>query len=89
MSLFAGALALYKMEIRMLLRDTRAVILSVVLPLIFMPAVLGASSRIKQSSERQVTERAHTYAVADGPLRQRAKDLVEGAAIPRSNQFSR
>jgi sodium transport system permease protein len=81
MSLFAGALALYKMEIRMLLRDTRAVILSVVLPLIFMPAVLGASSRIKQSSERQVTERAHTYAVADGPLRQRAKDLVEGAAI--------
>lgn len=80
MSLFAGALALYRMEIRMLLRDTRAVILSVVLPLIFMPAVLAASSRIKESSEQSATARAHTYAIADSPLREQARELLEGAA---------
>ena len=86
MSLFAGALALYKMEIRMLLRDTRAMILSVVIPLIFMPAVLAASSRIKQSSERQVTGRAHTYAVAGGPLRDRAREILEEAALAHRNR---
>jgi sodium transport system permease protein len=80
MSLFSGALALYKMEIRTLLRDTRAVILSVVLPLVFMPVVLAASSRVKESSERHATERAHTFAVARGPLSEQAREILEGAA---------
>ncbi|MCK6590612.1 MAG: ABC transporter permease subunit, partial [Polyangiaceae bacterium] len=86
MSLFAGALALYRMELRMLLRDTRAVILSVVVPLIFMPIVLGASSRIKETSEKQAAEKTHTYAVASGPLREQAKELLAQAAAARRDR---
>jgi sodium transport system permease protein len=44
-----------------------------------MPLVLAASSRIKRSNAELAERRATTYAIVEGPLQDRARDLVEAA----------
>jgi sodium transport system permease protein len=75
----SGALTLYRMEIRALLRDSRTIFVSIVLPLLIMPLVLAASSRIKRSNAELAERRVTTYAIIAGPLHDRARELVEAA----------
>lgn len=70
---------LYRMEFRALLRDRRTIILSVLLPLLFMPLVLFTSSRVRQSSVEKAERRTHSYALAYGSQKSRAEPLIAGA----------
>lgn len=75
----SAVITLYRMELRALLRDRRTIILSVVLPLLFMPLILFMSSRVKQSSAQKAESRSHSYAIAYGSLRGRAEPLLSQA----------
>ena len=61
--------ALYRTELRMMLRDRRTIIMSIVLPAVVMPLMLTASRRMEERRERRHEETNFTYAVVwPGPV---------------------
>ena len=76
---FTAIATLYRMELRALLRDRRTILLSVVLPLLFMPLILLLSSRVKQSSVESAERKSHSYAVFYGAQREKAEPLLKAA----------
>ncbi|MFV2006848.1 MAG: ABC transporter permease subunit [Longimicrobiales bacterium] len=55
--------AIYGLEIRSLLRDGRTVFVSIVLPVILMPLLLLASTRVEQARQQRENTRHYKYAV--------------------------
>ncbi|MGD2067277.1 MAG: ABC transporter permease subunit [Gemmatimonadota bacterium] len=51
-------------ELKMLLRDTRTVLITVVAPLVLFPAFLYISRSVERSEERRLEETTYRYAVA-------------------------
>ncbi len=76
---FTAIATLYRMELRALLRDRRTIVLSVVLPLLFMPLILFLSSRVKQSSVESAERKSHSFAVIYGAQREKAEPLLKTA----------
>lgn len=73
---------LCRTELRTVLRDRRAVLMSIVLPLIVMPVVLVSSQWAEQRRARQLTEGSVRFAVA-GQHRDVLRDLVaEAGGLP-------
>jgi ABC-type Na+ efflux pump permease subunit/membrane protease YdiL (CAAX protease family) len=70
--------ALYATELRMLLRDRRTVMLSIVLPLVVMPIMLFASRWVEERRKTTIESREATYAV-EGPRAAEARELVARA----------
>ncbi|GMR12868.1 MAG: ABC transporter permease subunit [Gemmatimonadota bacterium] len=58
-----GVRAIYGLEIRSLLRDRRTVFVSIVLPVVLMPLLLLASSRVERSRQQREESRHYKYAV--------------------------
>jgi sodium transport system permease protein len=67
---------LFVHEMRMLLRDRRTVMLSVLLPLVVMPLMLFAGRMINQRREKRLEETTYRYAVT-GTHSQQARSLIE------------
>ncbi len=57
---------LYRFELKMLLRDKRTVLLSIVLPVLVMPLLLFSSSLLERSREKRQEEKTYHYAVTGG-----------------------
>ncbi len=72
---------LFKYEIRMLLRDTRTILIAVVAPLIMFPAYILVMNHVESREQRALEEETYTYAVI-GSRATWAEDLVR-AAIAR------
>lgn len=66
---------LYLGELRMLLRDRRTILASVVLPLLFLPLVFWISSVVEKKREERIETRIFGYAV-DGPRAELARELL-------------
>ena len=71
---------LFRAELRMLLRDRRTLIVSILLPLLIMPLLLLAGNWTDQLRQRRLDEREYAYAVV-GPLSHLAEEQV--SAIER------
>lgn len=69
---------LYRFELRMLLRDRRALFASVVLPVVVLPFFLFASSIAERGREERQAEATYRYAVT-GPAAEAAVELIDGA----------
>lgn len=76
--------ALFRTELRMLLRDRRTVIVSIVLPLLVMPLLLLAGNWNERRRETRLAEREYAFSVA-GPLADLARQQVE-AVVQRMEQ---
>jgi len=72
---------LFKYEIRMLLRDTRTILIAVVAPLIMFPAYILVMNHVESREQRALEEETYTYTVI-GSRATWAEDLVR-AAIAR------
>jgi sodium transport system permease protein len=73
---------LFSTEIRMLLRDRRTVLASIVLPLAVTPILLFASHWMEQRREHALERTVYVYAVT-GQRAAMARDLIEGALAHR------
>jgi len=73
--------ALYRTELRMMLRDRRTIVMSIVLPLLVMPIILFASHAMNQRRERKLAETTYEFAVT-GPGATEAHAVIAGAAPP-------
>ncbi len=71
---------LFRAELRMLLRDRRTLVVSILLPLLIMPLLLLAGNWAEQRRQTQLAEREYAYTI-HGPLAQQAEELV--SAIER------
>lgn len=69
---------LFRCEMRMLLRDTRTVLIAVVAPLIIFPVVIVISSQVQKRDQRRLDEATYAYAVT-GPEAAWAERVVEAA----------
>jgi sodium transport system permease protein len=69
---------LFRCEIRMLLRDTRTVLIAVVAPLVLFPAFILITDRVEKRDQRRLEEATYTYAVA-GSRAEWADALVTAA----------
>ncbi|MDP2959162.1 MAG: ABC transporter permease subunit [Longimicrobiales bacterium] len=69
---------LFRCEIRMLLRDTRTVIIAVVAPLVMFPLMILITDRVEKRDQRRLEEATYTYAVT-GSRAAWAEGLVEAA----------
>ena len=69
---------LFRCEIRMLLRDTRTVIIAVVAPLVLFPFMILIMDRVEKREQRRLEEATYTYAVT-GSRAEWAEGLVEAA----------
>ncbi len=67
--------ALFRTELRMLLRDRRTIVMSVVLPAVVLPLVLTASRRVEARRARQAAARTYRYAIA-GPRAADARRIL-------------
>ena len=74
---------LFRTELRMMLRDRRTLIMSVVLPAVVMPLMLTASHRMEQRRERKLAETTYAYAVV-GSRASEARELL--AALKRERE---
>ncbi len=59
----SGVVALFRIDLRSLLRDRRTVIFSLVLPLVVMPLFMFASSTLEQKRQQRLLHETFTYAV--------------------------
>lgn len=64
MSRGSAAAVLLRMELRALLRDRRTIFFSIVLPLLVMPLMLLATSRLKRAEVDRAKNKTYVYAVA-------------------------
>ncbi len=67
---------LYRTELRMVLRDRRTIVLSIILPLLVMPLMIFASRWTAERREQKLQETEYTYAVT-GPQADFARALLE------------
>lgn len=56
-------LAIFKMELLMLIRDRRTVMLSVVLPALFMPLMMFGGHLMQQRTERELSNASYRFAI--------------------------
>jgi sodium transport system permease protein len=77
-------MTLYRSELRILLRDRRMVVMSLVLPLLVMPIMLFASRWMEERRNRELALREYVYAVS-GPRADEARRLVQRAVQRFSN----
>jgi len=70
--------ALYRTELRMMLRDRRTIVMSIVLPLVVMPIMLFASHAMNVRRERRLAETVYEFAVT-GPAAAEARAVVANA----------
>ena len=70
--------ALYRTELRMMLRDRRTIVMSIVLPLAVMPIMLFASHAMNQRRERKLAETVYEFALT-GPAAAEARAIIAGA----------
>ena len=70
--------ALYRTELRMMLRDRRTIVMSIVLPLVVMPIMLFASHAMNQRRERRLAETVYEFALT-GPAAAEARAIIAGA----------
>ena len=68
--------ALFRTELRMMLRDRRTILLSIVLPLAVLPIMLFASHAMNERRERRLEETVYEFAVT-GPRGAGARDLLD------------
>ena len=54
---------IFRYELRMLLRDTRTILIAVVAPLVILPAWILISNRVERSEERRLEQAEYRYAV--------------------------
>lgn len=69
---------LFRCEMRMLLRDTRTVLIAVVAPLIMFPIMIVIMKSVEKRDQRRLQEATYTYAVT-GERAAWAEDLVRAA----------
>lgn len=69
---------LFRFEIKMLLRDRRTLIVSVVLPVVILPGILLISRKVEKAQKRRIAATSFTYAVA-GPRADWAHARVSAA----------
>ncbi len=74
---------LYRAEFRMLFRDRRTVIISIVLPLLTMPLLMFGSHWMKERSEKKLETTEFRYAVT-GAQQSLARDLVQACNVDTS-----
>ncbi len=70
--------ALFRTELRMLLRDRRTIVMSILVPLAVMPLVLFGSHVMNQRRERALAETVYEYAVT-GPRAADARAVLADA----------
>lgn len=70
-------------ELKLLLRDRRTVVVSIVLPLLVMPILLFAGRAMEERRARRLEATRFTYTVT-GSQAERARQLLEAAAAPAS-----
>jgi hypothetical protein len=59
-----GVLAtLYQYELRMLLRDTRTILLAVVAPILLFPVMIAISRAVERRQEQRIEQATYSYAV--------------------------
>ncbi|MHB9131202.1 MAG: ABC transporter permease subunit [Armatimonadota bacterium] len=71
-------LLLYRNELRMLLRDRRALIIAIVLPLLVFPLMLWVMRYNAQAQERRLREHTYTYCIT-GAQSTRLQSLIRQA----------
>jgi sodium transport system permease protein len=82
----ASIALLLRHELRMLVRDKRALIFSVALPLVVMPVFLFSNRLVERQRERRLATTAFRYAVV-GPRAELARGLIaEGLALEAEGQ---
>ena len=69
---------LYKYELRMLMRDTRTILIAVVAPLVLFPFMILVSKRVEEGDRRRVEQATYGYVVT-GPEADYARALVHRA----------
>ena len=84
-----GALGtLFRFEIKMLLRDRRTLVVSVLLPVVVLPGILLVSHKVDQAHKRRIAAASFTYTVT-GPMadwaRERVREALSGPPSPDSS----
>lgn len=79
---------LYVNELRMVLRDRRTIVMSIVLPLLVMPLMLFGSNWTQQKRQRTLEATTYTYAVA-GSEASAARALVDATRARLSRDASK
>lgn len=74
---------LFRTELRMLVRDRRTIVMSIVLPAVVLPLVLTASRRVEERRDRVAAERVYRYAVT-GPRAAEARAILAAVAADRT-----
>lgn len=70
---------LFRYEIRMLLRDTRTVLIAIVAPLIMFPVLILITDKVEERDQRRLEEATYPYAVSG--TRAEWADAVVAAAL--------
>src|SRR5690554_3357550 len=79
MQLFSQPLReFYRQELRMFLRDRRAVVLSIVLPVVVMPLLIFGSHWVHKRRAAELESATHRYVVT-GPEAARARSIISEA----------
>lgn len=76
---------LYRTELRMVLRDRRTIVLSIILPLLVMPLIILASRWTAERREQKLQEMEYQYAVT-GPQRDYARALLDATRTRIASQ---
>ena len=79
---------LFRYEIRMLLRDTRTILIAVVAPLIMFPAYILVMNFVESREQRALEEETYTYAVAGSRAGWAAELVREAITAGRSEMDS-
>lgn len=69
---------LFRYEIKMLLRDTRTIIIAVVAPLVIFPVLIVVQTQVEKRDQRRLEEATYTYAVT-GSRAAWAEEVVRAA----------
>lgn len=69
---------IFRYEIRMILRDTRTILIAVVAPLVIFPAYILVMRYVESRERQALEEETYTYAL-EGPQAEWAGDLVRAA----------
>ena len=72
---------LYRHEMRMVLRDRRTMIVSVLLPLAVMPLMFVMMNRVQKAREERLEVKTYSYAIG-GSQADFARELLQAALDP-------
>ena len=76
--------ALYGAELRMMIRDRRTLVMSLLVPALAMPVLLTASYTMQERRERALRERVYAYAIT-GPEADAARGVLTAARARRAS----